>query len=145
MKTIVKIRRWTWEFPQSLLGAILLLFYEKTRLKTFEYKNQSVYIYDKFPGGISLGYYILLDYNRFDWNNNYIRLSLKESVKHESGHGVQSKYLGWLYLPIVGILSGTHNLICRWKQKHGIKYNYYKFFIEAWADKLGGVKRNVSK
>ena len=40
------------------------MFYEKTRLKTFRYKDHDVYIYDKFPGGISLGKYILLDYNR---------------------------------------------------------------------------------
>lgn len=100
MKTIIKIRRWTWEFPQSLLGAILLPFYNKTRLKTFTYKDQEVYIYDKFPGGISLGYYVLLDYNRYDWNNNNIRISLKNSIKHEAGHGIQSKWLGPLYLPL---------------------------------------------
>ena len=144
MKTIIKIRRWTWEFPQSLLGAILLPFYNKTRLKTFTYKDQEVYIYDKFPG-ISLGYYVLLDYNRYDWNNNNIRISLKNSIKHEAGHGIQSKWLGPLYLPFVGILSGLHNLNCRRKRKKGIPYDYYKFFVEAWADKLGGVKRNESK
>lgn len=144
MKTLTKFRRWTWELPQSLLGAILLLFYEKTRLKTIEYNGQKIYIYDKFPGGISLGYYTLLDYNRQDWNIGHIRLSLKNSIKHESGHGVQSALLGPLYLLFVGILSGIHNLNCRWKQKKGIQYNYYKFFIEAWADKLGGVIRNES-
>ena len=141
MNTWVKIRRWTWELPQSLLGAILLPSYEKTRLKTFEYMDQQVYIYDKFPGGISLGYYVLIDYNRYDWENKTIRISLKNSVKHEGGHGVQSKWTGPLYLPIVGVLSGTHNLICRWKRARGIAYNYYKFFIEKSADKLGGVKR----
>lgn len=145
MKTIIKIRRWTWEFPQSLLGAILLPFYNRTRLKTFTYKDQEVYIYDKFPGGISLGYYVLLDYNRYDWNNNNIRISLKNSIKHEVGHGIQSKWLGPLYLPFVGLLSGLHNLNCRRKRKKGIPYDYYKFFVESWADKLGGVKRNESK
>ena len=115
MKTIIKIRRWTWEFPQSLLGAI------------------------------SLGYYVLLDYNRYDWDNNNIRISLKNSIKHEAGHGIQSKWLGPLYLPFVGLLSGLHNLNCRRKRKKGIPYDYYKFFVEAWADKLGGVKRNESK
>ena len=145
MKTIIKIRRWTWEFLQSLLGAILLPFYNKTRLKTFTYKDQEVYIYDKFPGGISLGYYVLLDYNRYDWDNNNIRISLKNSIKHEAGHGIQSKWLGPLYLPFVGLLSGLHNLNCKRKRKKGIPYDYYKFFVEAWADKLGGVKRNESK
>jgi hypothetical protein len=141
MNTLVKIRRWTWEFPQSLLGAILLPFYEKTRLKTFEYRDQEVYIYDKFSGGISLGYYILLDYNRYDWNNKNIRLSLKNSIKHEAGHGVQSKWLGPLYLPTVGLLSGCHNIICRIKDHYHKRYDYYKFFVERSADKLGGVVR----
>lgn len=64
MYKLTKLRKWTWELPQSLLGLILLQFYKKTLLKTFYYKDQKVYIYDKFPGGISLGYYILVDYNR---------------------------------------------------------------------------------
>lgn len=138
---LVNIRRWTWEFPQSLLGAILLPFYEKTRLKTFKYRGQQVYIYDKFPGGISLGYYVLLDYNRYDWNNKTIRISLKNSIKHEAGHGVQSKWLGPLYLPTVGLLSGGHNIICRIKDYYNKSYDYYKFFVEKNADKLGGVER----
>lgn len=53
MNTLTLLRRWTWELPQSLLGAILLPFYESTRLKTIEYNNQKIYIYDKFPGGVS--------------------------------------------------------------------------------------------
>lgn len=40
MNTLTLLRRWTWELPQSLLGAILLPFYESTRLKTIEYNNQ---------------------------------------------------------------------------------------------------------
>ena len=141
MKTLTKIRRWTWELPQSLLGLLLLSFYKKTLLKVFEYEGQKVYIYDKFPGGISLGYYILVDYNRKDWNNKLIRQSLKKSIKHESGHGIQSKWLGPLYLFTVGVLSGSHNIICRIKDYFDIEYNYYKFFVERQADKLGKVKR----
>lgn len=141
MKALTRIRRWTWELPQSLLGLLLLPFYKKTLLKIFEYEEQKVYIYDKFPGGISLGYYILVDYNRKDWNNKLIRQSLKKSIRHESGHGIQSKWLGPFYLLTVGILSGVHNIICRIKNYYGIGYDYYKFFIERQADKLGKVKR----
>lgn len=141
MNTLTLLRRWTWEFPQSLLGAILLPFYESTRLKTIEYNNQKIYIYDKFPGGVSLGYYTLIDYNRRDWNNNVIRLSLKTSIKHESGHGIQSKWSGPLYLLIFGLPSAIHNLICRYKRYKDIPYNYYDFWVEKLADKLGGVER----
>lgn len=141
MKLSTKIRRWTWELPQSLLGLFLLPFYKKTLLRSFEYKGQKVYVYDKYPGGISLGYYVLVDYNKRDWNNRLIRQSLKNTVGHESGHGVQSKWLGPLYLPFVGVLSGTHNVICRIKDRLGYKFDYYKFFIEKNADRLGNVKR----
>lgn len=141
MKPLVKLRRWTWELPQSLLGAMLLSFYEKHRLRTISYKDQEVYIYDKFPGGISLGYYVLVNYNRTYWNPELGRMRLRDSIKHESGHGTQSKILGPFYLITVGLLSGVHNLICRTKDHYNKSYNYYKFFIEAWADKLGGVIR----
>lgn len=141
MDNLVKLRRWTWELPQSLLGAVLVLFYKKTELKVIEYNDQIVYIYDKFPGGISLGYYTLVDYNRKDLNNNIVRQSLKNSIKHESGHGVQSKYSGPLYLPFFGIPSGCHNIIHRIKRYYHKASDYYSFFTESWADKLGGVVR----
>lgn len=141
MKWYIKLRRWTWELPQSLLGAILLSFYEKHRLKTIQYGDQEVYIYDGFPGGISLGYYSLVDYNRTDWDLNLGRMRLADNIKHESGHGVQSKWLGPIYLPTVGVLSGTHNIVCRIKELKGRIYNYYDFFVEKSADKLGKVNR----
>lgn len=139
MTNWTKIRRWTWEFPQSLLGLILLPFYKKTLLRKIEYKGQKFYIYDKFPGGISLGYYSLVDYNRTSWNLSIGKMKLKNNIKHESGHGIQSEYFGPLYLPFVGLLSGIHNIIHKIKKKMGMKGDYYRFFIEAWANKLGGV------
>lgn len=141
MKVSVKLRKWTWELPQSLLGFILTLCYRRKKLKTIEYKDQMVTIYDGFPGGISLGYYSLVDYNRFEWEFGYIRISLKNSIKHEFGHSTQSKYLGPLYLFTVGILSLCHNLICRIKEHYDIEYYYFDFFIEKQADRLGGVVR----
>lgn len=141
MKNLSIILRWSWELPQTLLGAFLLPFYKKTLIKSFRYKDQKVYIYDKFPGGISLGYYSLIHYNRADWNNGIIRERLKNSIKHEYGHSVRSKYLGPLYLFTDGLLSITHNIICRIKDKLHKPYNYYSFFTERKADRLGGVKR----
>lgn len=139
---LTKIRKWTWELPQSLLGLILLPFYKKTLLKTFYYKDQKVYIYDKFPGGISLGYYILVDYNRehLDCNTNCkVRMRLQDSIKHESGHGIQSKYLGPLYLFTVGITSACWNLLNRYIKPFKDK-DYYSVWPENQANRLGGVK-----
>lgn len=141
LKTLSKIRRWTWELPQSLVGLVLLPFYKKTLLRTLEYKDQKVYIYDKFPGGISLGYYILVDYNREHLNCNtgcYTRIRLQNSIKHESGHGIQSKYLGPLYLITVGIGSAVWNLLNRTPLFKNV--DYYSVWPENQANKLGGVK-----
>lgn len=139
MKVITKIRRWTWELPQTLLGACLIPFYKKTLLKVIEYDDTKVYLYDKFPGGISLGYYTHLDWNKKDHNTYTIREGLKNSIKHESsGHGRQSKYLGPFYLLIIGIPSIIH---CWAHQISDKEWNYYSFPTERWADKLGKVNR----
>ena len=145
-----QIRYWTWELPQTLLGISLLMFYEKTRLKTFRYKDHDVYIYDKFPGGISLGKYILLDYNRWDYNNNIIRQSLKDSVKHEYGHTCDSAWQGPFYLLFTGLLSSTWLIVRRIINKYRAKknlplLNYYWFITERRADNLGSVIRNHEK
>lgn len=131
MNTITKIRKWSWELPQSLLGLILIPIYKNKFLRKELYKDQWVYIYDGFPGGISLGYYQLVNYNR----------GITNRIKHEYGHSIQSKWLGPLYLPTVGLLSVTHNVVCRIKEYFNIPYNYYSFLIEKNADKLGEVKR----
>jgi len=139
MKTLTKIRRWTWELPQTLLGACLIPFYKKTLLKVLEYDDTKVYLYDKFPGGISLGYYTHLDWNAKDHNNNIVRIGLKKSIKHESsGHGKQSKYLGPFYLLVIGLPSILHAWI---HQLFNRSWDYYKFPTEKWADKLGRVER----
>ena len=136
----VKFRQWTWEFPQTLLGIILLLFYRKP-IKVITYKDQKVYIFNEFPGGISCGRYSLVDYNRTDWNLEYGRMKLKDSIKHEYGHSIQSKYWGWLYLPVPGLCSLYNNVVCRIKRALKKSYNYYGFWTERQADKFGGVSR----
>lgn len=113
-----------WQLPQNLLGLLFLLFIggeEKHSLNgiTFYYSS-------RFSGGISLGRYIILGSKN------------EKSVKHEYGHCIQSKYLGWLYLIVIGLLSLIHAWLCRCK-----KHSYYDFWTEKWANKLGGVERKV--
>lgn len=76
---------------------------------------------------VSLGQYILVD---SDMLVNY------RTIAHEHGHQIQSLYLGPLCLVVIGLPSAIGNLLHR-----KIKFNYYKQPWEAWADKLGGVKR----
>lgn len=122
MKWYIKLLRWIWEFPQCLLGYIL------TKIYNVEYKEDynGIAMYaGKFPGGISLGLYILL--SEYSWKNN-----VAWAKEHEYGHTRQSLYLGPLYLIIIGLSS------LLWAAFHG-HWNYYKFWTEKWADKLGGV------
>ena len=115
-----------WQLPQHLIALLLRLIYKGN---DSEYNGcivrRSVYL----RGGISLGKYIII--------NQWFR---EIDIKHEYGHSVQSRYLGWLYLIVVGLPS------LLWAMMYGrairLSYNgYYKFYTEKWADKLGGVNR----
>lgn len=128
-----KLRQFTYELPQSVLGLILKLFYKNSIQETMSYNDVEVILCRGFNGGISLGRYILL-------NAAYSQKAKKEVIKHEYGHCLQSRKLGWLYLLVIGLPSiiwaGLYGKVIK-KTTNG----YYKFYTEKWADKLGGVKR----
>ena len=115
-----------WQLPQNLVGLLLRLIY-----KGYDDKTNGIIVRRslKMSGGISLGRYIIV--NQF---------SKDKTIYHELGHCKQSKYLGWLYLLVIGIPSIV------WAGLYGkvIKptaNGYYKFYTEKWADKLGNVQR----
>ena len=109
-----------WQLPQNLLG-LTVIFFSKAWKDCF-YKNT----YDtNYKFGVSLGKYIIV-----------YRYCDIPTIKHEQGHQKQSIMLGWFYLFVIGLPSAIGNLLHR-----KFKFNYYKQPWEAWADKLGGVKR----
>lgn len=112
-----------WQLPQCILGWILLLFYKETDF--LYYKRIYTRYSPQMKGGISLGTTIILSDTNPPVENN--------TLKHEYGHCRQSQMLGWLYLIVIGLPS----LI--WAMVH--KGDYYSFWTERWADKLGGVER----
>lgn len=127
----MKILLYLWQLPQHLLGLLLILL---SRSK----KEGSYYVAQKFfNAGISLGRYIILQEDCVYSN----------TVKHEMGHSIQSKYLGWLYLLIVGVPSITRNIYDRIFHKKWALFDRYKWYYEGFpekqADKLGGVKRGL--
>ena len=124
---IIKIFRWIWEFPQCLLGFILIHLYDVKYSET--YKGIDIYKGD-FPGGISLGLYILMD-----------KRSSKFTKDHEWGHTRQSLRWGWLYLLTVGLVSATWCLLRKVSKKLRQK-DYYSIWPENKADKYGGVNRH---
>lgn len=122
-----------WQLPQNLIGLLIKVIC-KTPLYT-TYKDAKVYTW-KLKGGISLGQYIFLPYKDESIEKAYVQ----NSIKHEYGHCMQSQYLGWLYLLVVGLPSIIWCNLCeKYRRKNNI--SYYSRFPENWADKLGGVER----
>ena len=122
METLLYI----WQLPQNLVGLLLRLIYKGT---DSEYEGAKVRRSTKMLGGISLGRYIIVG-----------RWASGKTVMHEYGHCRQSLFLGWLYLPVIGLPSII------WAGLYGraiprTENGYYRFYTERWADKLGEVKR----
>lgn len=120
-----------WQLPQNLIGLILSIGCKKRN-----WFGINFYIKKKFfKSGISLGKYIIID-ERYIAYGDY---QLSKICKHEKGHSVQSEYLGWFYLLIVGIPSFIRIIIKKIFKKSD-KW-YFSGYPEKWADTLGGVKR----
>ena len=113
-----KLLLYLWQLPQNLLGLTVIAF---TRAE----KKGDIYHTDGRRFGVSLGKYIIF--------RGFFNATDK---KHEQGHQKQSLYLGWLYLIVIGLPSAIGNLLNR-----VIDFDYYAQPWEAWADKLGEVKR----
>lgn len=90
----MKVIKYIWQLPQCLLGLLMIRIMRLELKETI--KDIKVYSGPKMSGGISLGNYILL--SPYSYKS-------PDTIKHEYGHTRQSLYLGWLYLPTVGLLS----------------------------------------
>ena len=131
-----KFLLYLWQLPQHILGLLVIFFTGAKRNDLGYWESTGNWF------GVSLGNYIVFrrpKNTKVDSN----------SIKHEQGHQVQSKYLGPLYLIIIGIPSGSFNLIDRffhsdWEEEKRLKW-YYSLLWEHSADKLGGVDRGYDK
>ena len=121
-KTVKDLLLYLWQLPQNLLGLLVAALSGPGR--SFRKRGALVFIRKGFPGGVSLGKYIILCEGS------------PLSVAHELGHCRQSLLLGWLYLPSVGLVSGLRAWLNLYR-----KGGYYDGWPESWADRLGGVKR----
>ena len=127
MKIFISIILYIWQLPQNLIGLLLHLFYPYS--EKMEIGGVQVWFNRSFPGGISLG------------NTIFVGSQGVYTAKHEHGHQIQSMILGPLYLFVIGIPSLCWAAIYDTKICPRTHNGYYKFFCEAWADKLGGVIR----
>ena len=91
MNPVLHIVLYIWQLPQNLAGLLLLLILKgETRHRL---GNIRFYFLDSFPGGITLGEYIIVGTRQ------------ELTVRHEFGHILQSRYLGPLYLLVIGLPS----------------------------------------
>lgn len=128
-----------WQFPQNIVGLIILLVNIRNFKKDSE--NSIFRVKHLCDSGISLGNYIIID---LDSNADDL------SIRHERGHQKQSLRLGWLYLLIIGLPSATGNIIDRvfhknWKISDRLDWYYNKQPWERGANKLGGVTEDYNK
>ena len=117
-----------WQLPQNLVGLLWFAIVDIFHCGVVYFKNiDDVYVFKTQLklGSVSLGKYIFTKRN-----------ASETTIKHEYGHCKQSKYLGWLYLPIIGLPSIIWACIYKYTNK-----SYYWFYTEKWADKLGNIKR----
>jgi len=126
-----KVLLYIWQLPQHLLGLLIIRITDAEKKET---GGVTWYLFDKklnwftrFISGGSFGIYILLPYDDVT------------TVKHEHGHTRQSRYLGPLYLIVIGLPSAIGNLLSRVSER--VHKNYYRLPWERWADILGGVVR----
>lgn len=141
---IKKFLLYIWQLPQNLIGFILTRFAKAKTISTMNDGTKVIIYYTNnvFGCGVSLGNYIVLDYYNYYING----FANERTLNHEHGHQIQSRYLGWFYLIIIGVTSAIFNNL--WDRLFHKKWTslqrylwYYNRFPENWADKLGGVKR----
>ena len=115
---------WLWCFPQNLVGLLVRIF-TKAR------KVGDHYEYNIECGSISLGEFVFLCPSH--WGDEVTLL-------HEDGHRKQSRLLGWLYLPVIGIPSLIWCGLFGWYREEN-NVSYYAFYTEKWADAINNIKR----
>lgn len=122
---VVFIALCIWQFPQLLVGLLMMPFLKKRKLvadRHFNFCWMSPYM----SGGISLGPIAYVS----EWSNN------PETIAHETdGHTVDSKIWGPLYLFVIGIPS----IIWAWLYDSK-KHCYYDFYTEKRANKFAGLE-----
>lgn len=126
-----------WELPQNVLGALdLAITAVRGRVAGIAFERERVFVEVRGAGAVSLGLFVF-------WSKDdtpYVRIT-EANKEHEYGHSIQSRMLGPLYLPLVGVPSScrvayavAHRALTgrRWE-------GYFRGYPEDWADRLANV------
>lgn len=130
-----------WEQPQTALGALNLGVQTLARnVAALSWTRGRVMVRLRGDGAVSLGLFVFYS----DRDNAVIPVGA-ENIDHERGHAVQSRRLGPLYLPLVGVPSVLRvGYAVAHKLATGRRWGgYYEGWPERQADVLGGVDRSL--
>ena len=126
-----------WELPQNIIGALLFVFFGVFSDSVIFDEDDSLEMFSPMMrGAISLGNFRIYAYNYAFNSARYVELVRR----HEEGHRKQSKMLGPLYLIVIGLPSLIWATLHSSVRRLGA-VDYYSFYTERWADRLGGEKR----
>ena len=120
--------KWLWQFPQNMLALCIEGILCQAAYREGKADGNTIIVNSTLPSAMSLGDYLFVS-----------PMSSQKSIQHECGHSKQSDILGPLYLIVIGIPSLLHNIVHYLCSKIGIKWNYYSFYTESWANKLVGI------
>jgi hypothetical protein len=135
MKTMLMF---IWQLPQNIVGLLMFVYFKIRGIKPVPFRNAhfKYYVVDDLPfnaGGVSLGQFkfvYLITYTEQGRPTKVIAWPLiSATALHEFGHELQSRILGWFYLPVAGFMMLYSILFQRKRLYHGRTF-------EAWADKL---------
>jgi hypothetical protein len=141
-KNLTRALLLVWELPQNVLG-LMLYGIQRARgnVKLTRLERERIMVeVGGSVGAVSLGLFVF--YTQED--NQYVPVGL-ENKDHEYGHSIQSRWLGPLYLPVVGIPSEMR-VVYAFAYRHitGKRWGgYYSGFPEDWADRLGNADRSL--
>jgi NADH:ubiquinone oxidoreductase subunit K len=137
-RNIGRAALFAWELPQNTLGAALFVIEAMTgSIAGVRFERERLMIESKGVA-VSLGLLVFWCRRSNRWHD------LDERNRdHEWGHSIQSRWLGPLYLPVVGVPSALRSLYAfTYREITGRKWQgYYDGFPERQADRLGGVVR----
>jgi hypothetical protein len=139
MKKISTFLLFLWQLPQNLVG-YLWLFIQDTSAGILEsgtvilksgFETRVVYLCNKSNSAVSFGNLIFINGFSPDEERNFKTLceTYLETIRHESGHAIQSRYLGLFYLIIIGLPSFISASISSPSQ-------HSRFYTEKWANRL---------
>lgn len=133
---MIKIKesiKWLWQLPQNMLALCIEGVLRDAAYREGEVDGNTIIVNNVLLSAMSLGDYLFVN-----------PMSLERTIKHECGHSKQSTILGPLYLIVIGIPSLLHSILHFICSVVGLKWNYYSFYTEKWADRLVGIDRSTS-